>query len=762
MAERGRAQARAAAWSAAAVARARRAAVGATPSSLQDVGRRFAERLHSYAAAEAGAGRLMPWLPVAFGFGVVVYFTAEREPALWATTLLAVVSMACAIPLRARPMAFPIALIIAAASAGLAVATAKSSYVAHPVLRYPAYSVEVTGWIEVREERERTDRIVIRVHHIEARRLDTPLQRVRISVRKGTAPTVGTFVSLKARLSPPLAPLRPGGYDFARDLYFQGIGASGSAFGAIKRLEPPEPPSLWLRYATAIASMRDAIDARIRMVLTGDTRAIASALLTGKRDAISTPVNDAMFISGLGHVLSISGYHMAVVAGVVFFALRGLLALVPVLATGYPIKKWAAFAALIAATFYLLLSGSEVATQRSYLMTAVVLIGVMVDRQTMTFRTLAVSAFVVLSLAPEAVVHPSFQMSFAATLALVASYRHGLPWMIAGADTSFGARIALWGGREVVALILASLVAGFATTIYAAYHFHRLAPYGTVANLLAMPVVSALVMPAGLLGIAAIPFGFDAPLWRLMGLGVEWMVAVALWVASLPGAVGRIHAFGTGPLLLATAGLILICLLRSPLRWSGAALAGIAIWTAARTTPPDLFVAPNAEVIAARTTDGRLGILKLGNDTFAAREWLAADADARAATDPQLASAFRCDEAGCIAKLKGGALVSAVLAPAAFEEDCRRALLIVTRRQAPPGCAATVIDRNVWRTSGALALYRTAEGFAVTPSRPPGYDRPWSPRQAVASAPATVATPTNSRVTAPDATPREEDLRPED
>ena len=309
------------------------------------------------------------------------------------------------------------------------------------------------------------------------------------------------------------------------------------------------------------------------------------------------------------------------------------------------------------------------------MMTAVVLIAVMVDRQALTFRTLAVAAFVVLSLAPEAVVHPSFQMSFAATLALVAIYHRGLPWAIAGADTSLGARVALWGGREIVALILASLVAGLATTIYAAYHFHRLAPYGTIANLLAMPVVSVWVMPAGLLGLLAIPFGFDAPLWRLMGVGIEWMVAVALWVASLPGSVGRIHAFGVGPLLIATAGLIAICLLRSPLRWTGAALIALAIWSLTRTVPPDVLVSPSADVIAARTAQGRLSILKLGSDTFAAREWLSADADSRAPSDPKLAGDFRCDEAGCIAKLADGALVSAVLTPLAFEEGlppCRR------------------------------------------------------------------------------------------
>ena len=178
--------------------------------------------------------------------------------------------------------------------------------------------------------------------------------------------------------------------------------------------KPPADGGFWLRYATAIDDMREAIDKRIRAVLPGDRGSIASALITGKRDAISTEVNDAMFISGLGHILSISGFHMVVVVGIVFFAVRASFALIPAFGR-YPIKKWAAMAALAAATFYLLLSGAEVATQRSFIMVAIVLIGVMLDRPTLTLRTLTVAAFGVLLLAPESVVHPSFQMSFAAT-----------------------------------------------------------------------------------------------------------------------------------------------------------------------------------------------------------------------------------------------------------------------------------------------------------------------------------------------------------
>ncbi len=179
----------------------------------------------------------------------------------------------------------------------------------------------------MREERERTDRIVVRVHKIEGRLRDAP-ERVRLSVKKRMAPPVGAFIEVKARLNPPLRPLRPGGYDFSRDLYFQRIGATGFVLGAIKIAEPPAPPGLWLRYATFIEGIRDAIDGRIRAAVPGDAGSIASALITGKRDAISAPVNDAMYISSLAHVLSISGYHMAVVAGVVFFVVRALLALV--------------------------------------------------------------------------------------------------------------------------------------------------------------------------------------------------------------------------------------------------------------------------------------------------------------------------------------------------------------------------------------------------------------------------------------------------
>ncbi len=431
MAERGERRARARTWPTGDGARATgRAAAAAVGSSI-------AGRLDEWARAEAGPGRLLPWTPIAFGAGIAIYFSADREPVSW---FVAVVAAACGVAaLLRRRKAFAAALMVAAVTSGFAVEALKTARLSHAVLAQPVYAGSLKGFVETREQRERTDRFVLRVTHMETRRPAPVLQRVRMSVRKGAAPPVGSFIAMKARLLPPLSPLRPGSYDFARDMYFQGIGASGFAMGAITTLDPPEAAGWKLRYAAAMQGMRDAIDARIRTVLSGDNRAIATALLTGRRDAITAPVNDAMFISGLGHVLSISGYHMAVVAGVVFFAVRALLALAPGLTVTFPIKKWSAVAAFAAATFYLLLSGAEVATQRSYFMTAVVLIAVVVDRRAVTFRTLAVTAMIVLTLAPEALVHPSFQMSFAATLGLAALIHVGMPLMLASPDNSRGA-----------------------------------------------------------------------------------------------------------------------------------------------------------------------------------------------------------------------------------------------------------------------------------------------------------------------------------
>jgi competence protein ComEC len=275
-----------------------------------------------------------------------------------------------------------------------------------------------------------------------------------------------------------------------------------------------------------------------------------------------------------------------------------------------------------------------------------------------------------------------------------------------------------------------------------------------------MPVVSALVMPAGLLGLAAMPFGFDGFFWWLMGVGIDWMVAVAKWVAALPGAVGRMAAFGIGPLVVASLGIILMGLLRTPLRWSGAGVLAIAIVWAVSAPRLDALISADGRNVAVRGTDGRLHLMRSGKDAFAVKEWLAADADARTAADASLADGVSCDKAGCVMQTADGAFVALSLRPEAIAEDCERAALIVTARQVPSGCRASVIDAERLRRQGALTLRRTNEGFAVEAVKPRGIDRPWSPSAGGDSTDAeTTISVSRPARTAVDATPSEADLQ---
>jgi competence protein ComEC len=277
-----------------------------------------------------------------------------------------------------------------------------------------------------------------------------------------------------------------------------------------------------------------------------------------------------------------------------------------------------------------------------------------------------------------------------------------------------------------------------------------------------MPVVSALVMPAGLLGLAAMPFGLDGFFWWLMGIGIDWMIVVTEWVANLPGAIGRMAAFGTGPLIAASCGIVLMGLLRTPLRWSGALVLPLSVLWAVAGQKPDILIAGDGHSVAVRGKDGRLHLMQAGKDAFLIKEWLAADADARVPGEASLADGVSCDQAGCVTEMAEGGFVAQALRGEALGDDCERAVLVVTARQPPRDCAAAIIDSARLRRQGALALWRKKDGFAIEAVRPRGFDRPWAP------APAGEADPDTAFVSRPlpardrDATPSEADLQAEE
>jgi competence protein ComEC len=279
-----------------------------------------------------------------------------------------------------------------------------------------------------------------------------------------------------------------------------------------------------------------------------------------------------------------------------------------------------------------------------------------------------------------------------------------------------------------------------------------------------MPVVSAFVMPAGILGLIAMPFGLDGVFWRLMELGIGWMIAVSQWVAALPGAIGRVHAFGSGPLALMSLGMIALALLRTPLRLAGAGVLAAGVVWAALTPAQDVFVATNGGSVAVRGEDGRLRAMRTGGDTFALREWLAADADARVPTDRTLTDGVSCDPSRCVTKDVQGRLVMLARQPQALAEGCATAALIVTLRPLPAGCQAMVIDRATLQARGAMTLRMSGQGsdslYVVEAARPMGVSRPWA---SAGDDPSVLVPAFNPQTSTPrDATPREADVQPGD
>ena len=335
--------------------------------------------------------------------------------------------------------------------------------------------------------------------------------------------------------------------------------------------------------------------------LPGQTGAIANALITGERGGISEATNQAFRDFGLFHILSISGLHMVIMAGAVFFCIRLALAAIPAIALSYPIKKWAAAGAMAGALGYLLISGSAFATVRSYIMISIMFLAVMLDRPALALRNVALAALGILLVWPESLFDPGFQMSFAAVVALVSVYE----W-VRGREEERAA----WRPRHVIragllffgGIVLSTLVASLAVAPFGIYHFHNTQQFAILANLLAIPICNLIVMPAALAALVALPFGLEAaPLW-VMGLGIEVMVWCAQTVATLPGAVGRMPAIPTHAFVLMVTGGLWCALWHKRWRWLGIApiVAGLVLAPTGRR--PDVLVGRDAR--PGRGADG--------------------------------------------------------------------------------------------------------------------------------------------------------------
>jgi competence protein ComEC len=404
---------------------------------------------------------------------------------------------------------------------------------------------------------------------------------------------------------------------------------------------------------------------------------------------------------------------MVLAAGTFFWLARALLALAPTFALLWPVKKIAAIAAMFGATAYCVFSGSDVATERSLIMTLVMFGAILVDRPALSIRNLSIAALIVLAREPEALLGPSFQMSFGAVAAMMALVPLMQPRKREGRSDTTVERGFRWVGQGVVGLVTTALVASFATAPFAAYHFQSLNPYGLIGNALALPLVSFVVMPSAVLGVLAYPFGLDGPVWRLMGLAVAQVLEVSSWVGGFSGSTVIVPALSIGALALLSIALLVMTLPASALRWIALLPAGVGVAFAAAPDRFDAYVDREGSGAAIRNVSGQLAIVGKPS-SFVTEQWLRADGDGRSADDGSLRHGVRCDKSGCIVEDPAKRNIAFIQDLGAFEEDCRRATIVITRLKAPPTCGAPlVLDRDALAARGATAIRFHSESIEI-------------------------------------------------
>lgn len=672
------------------------------------------------------------WAPVFLGLGILAYFSLPLEPAWGWAALLALAAFLAQWRLAPRPL-LRLALIAAGLAAlGFALAGLRVSTIDHsPLTRELSYGILQGTVSAVSREGEGRLRVDVEIEALE--HVPDPPRKVRVTYRgsdlRALALRPGDRIEGPVKLWPNSLPAAPGGFDYGRVLWFEGIGAGGVMLGAPEI--QGEAEGILVAARRALHALRQAIGARVLAVMSPDTGAVAVALMTGERAYLPEEVEENLRASGLAHVLAISGLHMALLTGALFGGLRLLMALVPRLALHYPVKKWAAALALAGAAAYLVISGMSTATQRAFIMIALVLLSLMLDRPAMTMRNVALAAFALLVLRPESVLSAGFQMSFAAVTALVAVYETRA--------AQLNALLADWRARGPLqlallygaGLLLTSFIAGLATAPFAAFHFNRVAAYGLAGNLLAMPLVALLVMPFAVAAFALMPFGLEAWPLAIMELGLEGLLAAAATVAAWPGAVRGVPGGPEAALGLVTLGGLWLALWKGRVRFAGSLFlaGGLLLWALAPR--PDILISENARLIAVRGEDGKL-ILNASRPAFQASIWLREEGDTRSPRAAAEETPWRCDGLSCLYEAPGAPRIAHIKDERALLEDCPWADIIVMEKDVGWGLddkachARLVLDYGDLSRTGTQALYWNEGKLTVETVRGVQGIRPWT------------------------------------
>lgn len=637
-------------------------------------------------------GHLFPWVPVCLALGIGAYFALRFEPDWPIYAGLASLGTGCAAVAWRWPGGWSaLGWALALTAAGFCLAGARAHRVADPVLTWRYYG-PIEGRV-VALDRSASDAVRVTLDQVQLRDVSPTRRpgRVRISLHGDPAVLApGQRIMTTGHLSPPQGPVEPGGFDFRRHAWFHGLGAVGYTRNPVLTVAAPDLGQAGLK----VLSARMAISGGVLEVLEGDVGGFAAAVTTGDRSAVGQGALQALRTSNLAHLLAISGLHMGLLAGFVFAGLRLSLAAVPPLALRIAGKKIAAVGALIAAAAYLVLSGSSVATERAFVMVAVALGAVLVDRRAFSLRAVAMAAVIVLCLRPEALLGPGFQMSFAATTALVAVFG----WM---RDAQF--RPGPGWLQPVMGVVISSVVAGTATAPVAAAHFNLLSHYGLLANLLSVPLMGALVIPAAVLAAFLAPFGYAAFGLFLMGLGLRWILGVAHWVSGLEGAQGHVISPGPWVLPILALGFLWLVLWQGRARLAGMVpvVAAFSLWSHAERPP--ILVADSGALVGVMTETGR-ALSKPRGGGFVASVWLENDGDG---IDQPTAAARWPGEVGRVRALQAGSAgivhVMGKRAAASYD-DCSAGLVIIASVPMALDGPCEVFDPKRLRKTGSLAI----------------------------------------------------------
>ncbi|MGH7046512.1 MAG: ComEC/Rec2 family competence protein [Stellaceae bacterium] len=674
------------------------------------------------AAYTAEGERRLLWLPVCFGAGIGVYFCLTVEPPLWLGAGATLFAGGAAFALHRHPLPCEAMLALVLFCAGFALIGETSWQRQAPMLQRRLGPVMLTGRVVDIDQLDRGWRVIVAPDPLPGLATDEQPRRLRVHIAASSdllAP--GDRVAMRAVLYPVPGQILPGAHDLQREAYFAEIGGVGYTYGPARLIAPAGPGSDG-GWRERLRHLRTVMSRRIIAVLPGSTGGVASALITGKRGAISEQVKTAFRQSGLQHLLAIAGLHLGLVGGFVFFTVRAGLALIPWVALRFPIKKISAAATLAVLTGYLLLSGGKIPTERAFVMNGLVFAAILIDRLRISMRICALAAAFVLAIEPESLVGVSFQMSFGAVVALIAvyeTYGRRLGYLLH--RPSLPGRVLGYAGAVVVTTVVVTI----GTDPFSIYHFHHIALYSPLANVVAVPLSAMWTLPWGLATCLLMPFGLERFALIPMGWGIDATIWVARAVSALPGNVWPMPRLPAAGLVLVSLGGLWLCLWQG--RWRRWGLLAIAVGLAgmALTRPPDIVLADIGRFLAVRAPDGRYFVADRRERIESS--FLAEETGLGLAvwpTGPE--GGLACTGERCRYSARGRS-IEIVTGTAGLPVYCDGVDAIVAQVPAGFRCRTVVpvIDRiDSWRL-GAVALWLDRDGVTIESANASRGDRPW-------------------------------------